>query len=125
MSDVEQERVRPVLRPAPSQYGARPVQATEPRRGDCPVCWQDVELNLAGRIRPHMFLLDKCFGAGSFPRTDALERRIHAKAPARLHWWKAPTCQICHAPLADDAGNPAWDITIDVTFICRNSCQER
>lgn len=123
--EVMYERQRALQRPAPRRYGARPVSAGPLRTGECPICWAEVELNLAGRIRPHTQepMLHPCDGIGSFPRTNSLERLIHTDNPQRLHWWRNPTCQVCHALLADDDGNPSWDVTPGVTFVCRNNCR--
>ena len=94
----------------------------EPRVGDCPVCWSEQDLNMAGRVRPHGTGRHRCDGAGMFPRGHALERRIWTEEPARIEYWRRPTCQVCCTPLFDRYGNPSWDVTANVTFVCRGGC---
>lgn len=60
---IEYDRPRPRLRPAPADYGTPPVEPAEPLTGDCPGCWTEIELNMAGRIKPH----GGCPGGGEPP----------------------------------------------------------
>jgi len=64
---IEYDRQRPVIRPAPVKYGTPPVGEADPKTGDCPACGSEVELNMAGRVRPH----GGCQGAGELPLLPA------------------------------------------------------
>jgi hypothetical protein len=63
---VEYDRRRAALPPPPARYGTPPVAEYAARTGDCPVCWTETELNIAGRIRPH----GGCAGAGDLPMLE-------------------------------------------------------
>jgi hypothetical protein len=92
------------------------------RTGHCPVCWDTVELNMAGRVRPHMFMLHQCTGGGSLPRTGTPAPSERPKIPARITWWRYPTCQDCGTALADSDDQPRWNVTHEIRFVCLHGC---
>ena len=90
------------------------------RIGDCPVCWNLVDLNVAGRIRSHG---GGCPGVGSLPRSYRSEQKRRSGIPDNPDWWRNPTCQECAAYLCDSRGRPRWELTAEVMFVCLNGCR--
>jgi len=124
VEEVEYERHRPHLRPAPARYGVpEGIQQVDPPMGRCPICWDEVDLNLAGRVKSHMFMLHPCSGAGSLPRDGAGTHLDKPQVAKHLLWWNLPTCQECGAYLQDLDGNPRWDVTPAITFVCLGGCR--
>lgn len=62
--ESERSTYQPIPRAVPDA-GLPPVDALPPLHGDCPVCWSECELSLAGRIRPHEPAT--CRGVGELP----------------------------------------------------------
>lgn len=113
---IDRERRRNGL--APRRYPAPWID--ESRTGDCPVCWNITALSTAGRIRPHG---GGCPGEGSLPRTSTTLSQRQAGPPDDPYWWRNPTCQVCADFLADPYGNPRWEVTCDITFVCAGGCR--
>jgi len=117
LSRIDSERVRQGL--APRRF-AVPLDDRRLPVGDCPACWNLIDLTSARRIAAHG---GGCPGSGMRPRTTSTPLDREAGPPQGERWWRHPTCQRCAAYLVDGRGNPRWDVTAEVLFICAGGCR--